>query len=103
MKKSKNFIDKIKIHHILIVLAILLFLGGLITLLVYIIKKINKKPETSAPTEKIMEVNNDNKVILVNDKFIRYDSGLYTRPQSYQGVNHHGPVFINLDRYRHRN
>ncbi len=104
MKKSHSFINKIKLHHVLIGLLILVVLGVLIGLLVYFLTK--KTTKTPAPTQQIVkqkvEVNSDNKVILVDGKFIRYDSGLYTRPHSYQDVDHHGPEFVNLDRHRHR-
>ena len=104
MKKSQNFVDKIKLHHILIGLLVLVILGVLIGLLVYFLTK--KTTQIPVPTQQMVqqkvEVNSDNKVILVDGKFIRYDSGLYTRPHSYPGVNHHSPEFINLDRHRHR-
>jgi hypothetical protein len=104
MKKSHRLFKKIKPRHILIIVLVLLILGALIGLLVYFLTK--KEKPTPAPTQEMVEqkvqVNSDNKVILVDGKFIRYDPGLYTRPHSYPDVDHHGPRFVNLDRHRHR-
>jgi len=102
MKKSQSFVDKIKLSHILIGLLFLVILGVIIGLLVYFLTKKEKPAPTQQKVQETVELNSDNKVILVGGKFIRYDSGLYTRPHSYPGVDHHGPEFVNLDRHRHR-
>jgi hypothetical protein len=82
----------------LIILILVIIIVTVTSILVY---KLNsqkeKKSVTFSDDNKIVEPDRNNKVILVDDKFIRYDPGLYTRPHSYPGVARHGPEFINLD------
>ena len=78
----------------LIISVIVILLGVIIGLIIYYTKK-NNKLEDSQPESIYPDDNNT--IILVNDKFIRYDPGLYDRPTSYEGVIHHGPKFIDLD------
>ncbi len=101
MVKVKNNINK---NLIIIILSIILviLLAVIIGLLVYFFVRKNKKTSSSEPKKNIQQfirnpiVNDDNKVILINDKFIRYDPGLYVRPQSYPDVVHHGPRLVKI-------
>jgi hypothetical protein len=96
--KTTGFCDKYncwKIFFITLIVILIILILVLIGLLIYY-KFIEKKEEpTPAPTR--LRPDHNNKVILVDGKFIRYDPGLYTRPTGYEGVIHHGPRFINLD------
>lgn len=107
MVKVKNDVNKNLIIVILAIIAVILLIV-IIGLLVYFFVRKNKKdpkpttimqPVINQPTVNDMVndmVNDDNKVILINDRFIRYDPGLYVRPQSYPGVVHHGPRLVQI-------
>jgi flagellar basal body-associated protein FliL len=83
----------------LIVFIILVVVSLIIGLAIYFAKKNekNEKNENSEVENKIVYPDNNNKVILLDGKFIRYDPGLYDRPTSYPGVIHHGPQFVDLN------
>ena len=83
----------------LIVFIILVVVSLIIGLAIYFAKKNekNEKNENSEVENEIVYPDNNNKVILLDGKFIRYDPGLYDRPTSYPGVIHHGPQFVDLN------
>lgn len=86
----------------LIVFIILVVVSLIIGLAIYFAiknekKEKNEKNENSEVENEIVYPDNNNKVILLDGKFIRYDPGLYDRPTSYPGVIHHGPQFVDLN------
>ena len=96
-KISKN--KKLILIISVIILVILLFMI-IVSLIYYLFIKSNKTEKERVIIDqsvKDQQVDIDNKVILINDRFIRYDPGLYTGPQSAPGVVHRGPKLIKVN------
>jgi hypothetical protein len=92
-KISKN--KKLILIISVIILVILLFVI-IVSLIYYLFIKSNKTEEERV-IQDLPAVDLDNKVILINDRFIRYDPGLYTGPQSDPGVVHRGPKLVKVN------
>ena len=107
---NKPFCDTHNCWKIFLIILIIIVLILLITILILVIhNKFKSNKTTSSITvqqdqsqvqEEDSYPDRNNKVILVNGEFIRYDPGLYTRPLSYDDVPHHGPEFIDLNSHR---
>ncbi len=91
-KISKN--KKLILIISIIILVILLFVI-IVSIIYYLFIKSNKTEEERVIQD--LPVDLDNKVILINDRFIRYDPGLYTGPQSAEGVVHRGPKLVKVN------
>jgi hypothetical protein len=94
--KAKNFCNDTNFCLMILTIILLICLFIIICVLIYylFIKSNEKEKEEVIIDQNIPDL--DNKVILINDKFIRYDPGLYTGPQSAPGVIHRGPKLVKV-------
>ena len=95
--KAKKFCNDTNFCLMILTIILLICLFIIICVLIYylVIKSKEKKEEPVVIDKNIPDL--DNKVILINGKFIRYDPGLYIGPQSEPGVVHRGPKLVKVN------
>lgn len=106
----KSHSNNWNIFFVTLIISLVLLLCIVIGVLLYkLLKKTQPQPQApsqpqspsqvlSQPQPKVRILpDRNNKVILIDGEFHRVDPGLYTRPDHYPGVIHHGPEFIDLN------